>query len=169
MKDIKELYKNPLFYYVLVLALAALWPLILWSIYLPTVRRGISEDISQYEKAMQIFEEIRNLDPDRLNASKEENAKVDFDYATAVQQTAGFASIPASNYKLSSGTIVTSQGRKSQSANISLKDVDVTKAMRFLSTIQLRWSSLQCTQVTLKKKKGLPDSWDVDFTFKYFY
>ena len=169
MKDIKELYKNPLFYYVLVTALAALWPLILLGIYLPTVRLGLNEDMKQYDKAMQIFDELRNLDPDRLNASKEENVKVDFDYATAVQQTAGFASIPASNYKLSSGTIVTSQGRKSQSANVSLKDVDVTKAMRFLSTIQLRWSSLQCTQITLKKKKGLPDSWDVDFTFKYLY
>ena len=169
MKDIKELYKNPLFFYVLVMVLAVLWPLILLGIYLPTVRLGLNEDMKQYDKAMQIFDELRNLDPDRLNASKEENVKVDFDYATAVQQTAGFASIPAGNYKLSSGTIVTSRGRKSQSANVSLKDVDVTKAMRFLSTIQLRWSSLQCTQITLKKKKGLPDSWDVDFTFKYFY
>ena len=169
MKDIKELYKNPLFYYVLVTVLAVLWPLILLGIYLPTVRLGLNEDMKQYDKAMQIFDELRNLDPGRLNASKEENIKVDFDYATAVQQTAGFASIPASNYKLSSGTIVTSRGRKSQSANVSLKDVDVTKAMRFLSTIQLRWSSLQCTQIKLKKKKGLPDSWDVDFAFKYFY
>lgn len=169
MKDIKELYKHPLFYYVLVLVLAALWPVILWGIYLPAVRIGLKDDMSQYDKAMQIFEDLRNLDPDRLNASKEKDDKVDFDYATAVQQTTGFASIPVNNYKLSSDKITTSQGRKSQSANVSLKDVDVTKAMRFLSTIQRRWASLQCTQVTLKKKKGLPDSWDIDFTFKYFY
>ena len=169
MKDIKQFIKHPLFYYVLVPALAALWPVILWGIYLPAVRLGLREDMSQYKKAMQIFEDLRNLDPDRLSASKEKGVKVDFDYATAVQQTAGFASIPVNNYKLSSDKITTSQGRKSQSANVSLKDVDVTKAMRFLSTIQLRWSSLQCTQVTLKKKKGLPDSWDADFSFKYFY
>jgi hypothetical protein len=169
MKDIKQFIKHPLFYYVLAAMLAAFWPVILWGIYLPAVRNGLKEDIGQYDKAMQIFEDLRNLDPGRLNAAKEKDAKVDFDYATAVQQTADFASIPASNYKLSSGTIVTSQGQKSQSANVSLKDVDVTKAMRFLSTIQRRWSSLQCTLVTLKKKKGLPDSWDVDFAFKYFY
>jgi hypothetical protein len=169
MKDIKELYKNPMFYYVLVLALAALWPLILWGIYLPAVRIGLNEDINQYDKAMQIFDDLRTIDPGRLNQSKEKGAKVDFDYATAVQQTAGFASIPAGNYKLSSGIIVTSQGQKNQSATVSLKEVDVTKAMRFLSTIQLRWPSLQCTKVTLKKKKGLPDSWDVDFAFKYYY
>jgi hypothetical protein len=169
MKDIKELYKNPMFYYIVVPALAVLWPVILWGIYLPAVRIGLNEDMSQYDKAMQIFDDLRTIDPGRLNQPKEKDAKVDFDYATAVQQTAGFASIPAGNYKLTSGIIITSQGQKSQSASVSLKEVDVTKAMRFLSTIQLRWSSLQCTKVTLKKKKGLPDSWDVDFTFKYYY
>jgi hypothetical protein len=169
MKDIKELYKNPMFYYIVVPALAVLWPVILWGIYLPAVRIGLNEDMSQYDKAMQIFDDLHTIDPGRLNQPKEKDAKVDFDYATAVQQTAGFASIPAGNYKLTSGIIITSQGQKSQSASVSLKEVDVTKAMRFLSTIQLRWSSLQCTKVTLKKKKGLPDSWDVDFTFKYYY
>jgi hypothetical protein len=168
MIDIKALYKNPMFYYVVVLAIATLWPVILWGIYLPAVRSGLKEDISQYDKAMLIFEELRNLDPDRLNAAKEKDAKVDFDYATAVQQTADFASIPP-GWKISSDKINTSRGQKSQSATVTLKEVDVTKAMRFLSSIQLRWPSLQCTKVTLKKKKGLPDSWDVDFTFKYFY
>lgn len=169
MKDIKELYKNPLFYYVLVPVIAALWPVILWGIYLPSLRAGIRDDISQYDKAMQIFEDLFKLDPDRLNATREQNTKVDFDYASAVQQTVGFASIPINNYKLSTDRIIVSQGQKSQSANVALKDVDVTKAMRFLSNMQLRWASLQCTKITLKKKKGLPDSWDVDFTFKYFY
>ena len=169
MKDIKELYKNPLFYYVLVPVIAALWPVILWGIYLPAIRTGLKDDMNQYNNAMKLFEELRNLDPGRLDASKDKTEKVDFDYATAVQQTAGFCTIPAGNYKLTSGIIITSQGQKSQSASVSLKEVDVTKAMRFLSTIQLRWSSLQCTKVTLKKKKGLPDSWDVDFTFKYYY
>ena len=169
MIDIKALYKDPMFYYVVVLTIATLWPVIMWGIYMPAVRSGLKEDITQYDKAMQIFEELRNLDPDRLNASKEKDAKVDFDYATAVQQTADFASIPAGNYKLSSGIITSSRGQKSQSATVTLKEVDVTKAMRFLSSIQLRWPSLQCTKVTLKKKKGLPDSWDVDFAFKYFY
>jgi hypothetical protein len=169
MKDIKELYKNPMFYYVVVPVLAALWPLLLWGVYAPAVQIGLNEDMNQYNKAMQAFEDLRNLDPERINATKEKGTKVDFDYATAVQQTASFASIPASNYKLNSGVIVTSQGQKSQSASVVLKDVDVTKAMRFLSKIQLQWASLQCTKVTLKKKKGLPDSWDVDFTFRYFY
>ncbi len=35
MKDIKEIYKNPMFYYILVPALAAFWPVIIWGVYLP--------------------------------------------------------------------------------------------------------------------------------------
>jgi hypothetical protein len=165
----KDIYKNPLVYYILVPAVAALWPAIMWGVYLPSVRGSLNEDMDQYKNAMQLFEELRAVDPERLDFTKEKGASVDFDYATAVQQTAGFCSVPAANYKLSSGIIITTDAQKSQSANISLKDVDITKAARFLSTIQLRWSGLQCTKITLKKKKGLPDAWDVDYTFKYFY
>ena len=165
----KDIYKNPLFYYILVPAVAALWPAVIWGIYLPHTRANFSDDKDQYQKAQQLIDELLVIDPERLNFAKGKNASVEFDYATAVQQAAEFCSIPAGNYKLSSGTIITSQGQKSQSANVMLKDVDITKAARFLSTVQLRWSGLQATKISLKKQKGSPDSWDVDLTFKYYY
>jgi hypothetical protein len=169
MKDIKEIYKNPMFYYILVPALAALWPAIIWGVYLPAARAGLNEEMAQYTKSEQLIEELIAADPERLNATKGKQAAAGFDYATAVQQAAEFCSIPAGNYKLSSGIIVKTEGQKTQPANISLKGVEVTKAARFLSTIQLRWSGLQCTKITLRKNKGLPDAWDVDLTFKYYY
>jgi hypothetical protein len=52
---------------------------------------------------------------------------------------------------------------------VVLKEVDITKFAKFLSTIQLRWANLQCVKVKLTKKKGLRDTWDVDLDFKYFY
>jgi hypothetical protein len=165
----KDIYKNPLFYYILVPAVAALWPAVIWGIYLPSTRANFSDDKDQYQKAQQLIDELLVVDPERLNLTKGKSASVEFDYATAVQQAAEFCSIPAGNYKLSSGTIITSQGQKSQSANVMLKDVDITKAARFLSTVQLRWSGLQATKITLRKQKGSPDSWDVDLTFKYYY
>ncbi len=169
MTDIREIYKNPMFYYILVPALAALWPAIIWGVYLPAARAGLTEEMEQYTKAEQLIEELLAADPERLNAARGKQTAAGFDYATAVQQAAEFCSIPADNYKLSSGIIVKSEGQKSQPANISLKGVEVTKAARFLSTIQLRWSGLQCTKITLRKNKGLPDAWDVDMTFKYYY
>jgi hypothetical protein len=165
----KDIYKNPLFYYILIPAVAAIWPAVMWGVYLPGTSIALNDDIEQYKKAMQLFEELRNVDPERLDFAKEKGAKADFDYAAAVQQTASFCSIPAANCEFSSNAITTSEGQKSQTANVSLKDIDITKAARFLSTIQLRWPGLQCTKINLRKKKGLPDSWDADFTFKYFY
>jgi hypothetical protein len=165
----KDIYKNPLFFYILVPVIAALWPVIIWGVYLPAARARFGNDQQQYHKAQQVIDELLAVDPERVDFTQEKGASVGFDYATAVQQTAEFTSIPAAGYRLSSSPVITSEGQKSQSANVQLKDVDITKAARFLSTIQLRWSSLQCTKVTLRKKKGLPDSWDVDFTFKYFY
>jgi hypothetical protein len=169
MKDIKEIYKNPMFYYILVPALATLWPVIIWGVYLPAARANLSEEMDQFTKAEQLIEELLAADPERLNFAKGKDTASGFDYATAVQQAAEFCSIAANNYKLSSSIITKSEGQKSQSAQVSLKGVEVTKAARFLSTIQLRWSSLQCTKMALKKNKGVPDAWDVDLTFKYYY
>jgi len=165
----KNMYKNPMFYYILIPVIAALWPAVIWGLYLPGSRANFSDDKDQYQKAQQLIDELLVVDPERLNFTKEKGASVEFDYATAVQQTAEFCAIPAGNYKLSSGTIITSQGQKSQSANVILKDVDITKAARFLSTIQLRWSGLQATKISLRRQKGPPDVWDVDLTFKYYY
>lgn len=165
----KDIYKNPIFYYILVPTIAAIWPAVIWGIYLPSTRSSFNKDKEQYAAAQQAIGELLAVDPERLKFTREKGASSGFDYATAVQKTAELCSVGAGSYKLSSGIIITSGGQKSQSANISLKDVDITKAARFLSAIQLKWSGLQCTKVTLRKKKGLPDAWDIDLTFKYYY
>ena len=65
---------------------------------------------------------------------------------------------------------MTADGKpKSQSANVTLKQVDLAKFAGFLSTIQLRWSNLQCSKLKLTTKKGLTDTWDIDLEFKYYY
>jgi hypothetical protein len=115
------------------------------------------------------MKEILTLDPDRLKFADSNNTAAEFDYASAIEKTAGLCKIPPTNYKLSSGIIITSDGQKSQSAKVGLKQVDITKFAKFLSTLQLRWANLQCAQVKLTKKKGLPDTWDIDLDFKYYY
>jgi len=169
MKDIKEIYKNPMFYYMLVPALAVLWPVIIWGVYLPGARANYNNDAEQYQKSLPLMEELIAADPERLNATKGKEASAGFDYATAVQKAAEFCSIPANNYKLSSGVILKSEGQKTQAANVSLKGVKIAEAARFLSSIQQRWSGLQCTKINFRKNKGQPDAWDVDLTFKYYY
>lgn len=165
----KDIYKNPTFYYILVPIVLAFWPLLLWGVYLPNAERSWNLEKTRYEKAQKIIAEILTLDPGRLEFADSKNAAADFDYAGAIERVASLCRISSSRYNLSSGIIITTSGQKSQSAKITLKQLDVAKFAGFLSTLQLRWANLQCTQVKLTKKKDSPDTWNVDLGFKYYY
>ena len=164
----KDIYKNPTFYYILVPAIVALWPLLVWAMYLPNAEQRLDTDINQYEKAQQRIASILTLDADRLDLA---NAKTgaEFDYVNEVYKFAAQSGIPQANCKINSGIIIKTGGQKSQSAKVTFKEVDIVKFARFLSAIQLRWANLRCTEVRLTKKKGMPDAWDVDLNFKYYY
>jgi hypothetical protein len=169
MRDIRELIKNPVFYYVLVPAVLALWPLIGWALYLPAARSGWQQEQKLYEESQKIIGDILTIDPDRLQFAGAKQAGDKFDYAGAIDKVATSCQISPTSYRLSSGVITKSGDQKTQNANISLKDVDVVRLAKFLSTLQLRWSNLQCTRVKLTAKKEVKDRWDVDLDFKYFF
>ena len=165
----KDIYKNPTLYYILVPIVVALWPLFIWGIYLPNTKHNWNLEKAQYNKAQNTIAEILAFDPGRLEIADSEAAAAEFDYASAVEKIASLCKISPTNYKLSSGIIITSGGQKNQSASVVLKQVDLARFAKFLSTIQLRWANLQCAKVKLTRKKGLPDKWDVDLSFKYYY
>ena len=167
----KDVYRNPVFYYILAPVVMALWPLLVWGVYLPKAERNWKSEKAEYNQAQRIMTEILTLDPERLEFADPNSSTVEFAYATAVQRIASLCRIPPSNYKLSSGIIIasTSNDQKSQSAKVDLEDDNITQFARFLSTIQLRWPNLQCGQMKLNKIKGSPDKWDVDLQFKYYY
>jgi len=164
-----DIYKNPTLYYTLVPIIAALWSLLVWGVYLPNAERNWQTEKAQYNEAQSIIAEILTFDPDRLEFADSKTGAAEFDYASAVEKIASLCRIPSTNYKLSSRPIMNSGGQKSQSAQVSLKQLDIVKFAKFLSAIQLRWANLQCAKVKLTKKKGLPDAWDVDLEFKYYY
>ena len=165
----KDVYKNPTLYYMLAPVVAALWSLVVGGIYLPGAERKWQAEKSQYNESQTIMTEILALDPDRIEFADSKTAAAEFDYARVVENIASLCKIPSGDYKLSSRPIVASGGQKSQSAHVALKNVDITQFAKFLSSIQLRWSGLQCVKVKLTKKKGLPDAWDADLEFKYYY
>jgi len=164
----KDIYKNPILYYILVPLLVALWPLLVGSVYLPESRKTLKDEISQYEDAKKIIGKILELDRERLEFAPQK-ASGEFDYAVAIVKIASLCEIPTANYNISSSPIRTPGGQKIRDAQVALKDVEITKFAKFLSTIQLRWGSLQCEKVTLTKSKGVPDTWKVDLNFRYYY
>ena len=165
----KEFYKNPLFYYIAVPVIAAGWVLLIWTVRLPQAQRRWDLSRDEYTKAQEIMTEILNIDPDRLDFAGSKETNSEFDYAVVVEKTASLCRIPATGYKLSSGPMITSGGQRSQRAKMVLQQVDMTRFAEFLTTIQFRWASLQCTQLRLQHKKGLKDKWDVDLDFAYYY
>jgi hypothetical protein len=165
----KEILRNPALYYILAPVIVALWPLLIWGVYLPAARHNWEVEKSQYNESQSIIKEILAIDPDRLKFADANSVSVEFDYASAINKTAGSCGIPPSGYTLNSGIMITTAGQKTQSAKVDLKQIDIAKFAKFLSALQLHWASLQCTQVKLTKKKGLPDTWDVDLDFKYYY
>jgi len=165
----KDIYKNPISYYIVTPVIVLLWPLFVWAIYLPAAEKGVVDQQAQYRKAEAAMMEILTLDPDRREFADANNVGAEFNYAGAVDNVARSCGILPSKYKLSSGTIQTTSGQKSQSATVNLKQIEIVKFARFLSMIQLRWANLQCNRVKLTKKPGLPDMWDVDIEFRYYY
>ncbi len=165
----KDIYKNPVLYYILVPCLAALWPLLVWTVYLPAAERDLKDGIAKYEEAQAKMDAILERDPTRLELADPNKAVDKFDYTVAVSDVARRCRIPAANYTVSSKPVRVSSGKKSQSATVVLKEVSIASFADFLSKIQLRWSDLECESVTLAQKKGLLDVWKVDLDFKYYY
>jgi hypothetical protein len=165
----KEIYKNPMLYYIVVPILVALWPLLVWGVYLPRVDDSWNDGKTEYSKALAIMLKILTIDADRLEFVDPNVASREFDYLTAVDKVASQCRILAANYTFSSGPPMKTDKQKSQTATVILKEVDMATFASFLSKLQFGWANLQCTKIKLTKKKGLPDTWKADLDFKYYY
>ena len=164
----KDLLKNPLLYYILIPFIVGLWPLLVFTVYIPRTERNLTEMKKQYSEAQDIIAEILQLDPDRLEIVESGNAEEEFDYATAIEKVASMHRIPPTQYKLISNPIITTREQKTQNAVISLQEVDITRFAQFLATLQLQ-PGIQCNNIQLTKKKNAPDSWDIDLKFTYYF
>jgi len=163
----KDIYRNKTFYFVVGAVVLALWPLLMGAVYLPRAEKAFDNEREQYRKAEKTIMQILEVDPDRLDY-KETAAGEEFDYASAVEKVASSHNITANKYKFSSGMIIKSGGRKTQSAKIVLDDVSILQIAKFLSTMETRWSDLECSSVKLTKSKATPDGWKADLDFKYY-
>lgn len=165
----KEIYRNPILYYILVPCVVALWPLLVWAVYLPSAKESLEDGVTKYEEARVKMDSILDHDPTRLEIGDPNKAIDKFDFTSAVSDTARRCKIPATNYTVSSKPIRASKDKKSQSAIVVLKEVSISSFADFLSKIQLRWADLECESATLTQKKDLKDVWKVDLDFKYYY
>jgi hypothetical protein len=168
----RDIYKNPILYYIAVPVIVGLWPLLVWAIYLPDAQKDVEEQIAQYEEAKLIMMEILTLDPDQPEFADANDTSTDFTYREVIYRVANLCRIPPSKCNFNTSTPITnSSGQKSQSASVDLRDIDIKKFANFFSMMQLRWPNLQYERLKLSKKQNHPDNdmWDVDIELKYYY
>ena len=165
----RDIHRNPVFYYLLIPVLVAAWPLLVWTLYLPKAEKVWEQEQQSYEEATAHILDILTKDPERLNVTKAASGLGNFTYPEAVDRVANLCRIPSGNLDLSTGKIMESRGKKTQQARVSITDISIVQSATFLSNIQSTWAYLSCDRVKLSKKKGMPDQWDMDLTFKYDY
>jgi hypothetical protein len=166
----KNIHKNPILYYIAMPVLVGLWPLLVWAVFLPNAQKNLDKTKAENDKAVPIMWDILTLDPSLSEVADPNENTAEFNYDNVVFQVASLCNIPPSNCNLNARSIQAASGQqKTQAANVSLKQTGIVTFARFLSTIQARWPNLQCTSITLTQKPGLPDIWDIDIEFKYYY
>ena len=165
----QEIYKNPMLYYVLAPIAVLAWPLLVWGVYLPRAQSDYNRDEGFYQEAKGHMLEILTRDPDRLERAKVAQSLGKFTYHEAVDRVANLCRIPSGKVDLRTGLPIKVSKKEVQQARVSLSDIGIIQAAKFLSTIQSDWVNLTCERVKLSKKEGMPDQWDMDLTFRYNY
>jgi hypothetical protein len=166
----KDIFKKPIFYYVLVPAVIGLWPVWLLCLGNPASKSNLQKEIKDYNEAEKLIGEILGeLDPQRLDYAKTKKGGDTFDFTTAIDQVTRFCRIAPNDYKLSSSPVRNMKGgQKSQDAAITIDRIDIERLAKFLSVMHMRWVNLQCTNLTLIKLKDEKDTWKADVRFIYY-
>ncbi|MHC4126352.1 MAG: hypothetical protein ACYSRR_07880 [Planctomycetota bacterium] len=158
----KDAIKNPLLYFLVVPVGIAIWPLLVWAVYLPNAQNSFAEEQASYEEGEKIIKNILVLDPDRIKLDKREGGK-EFEYSSAIREASSKAVMSSMNYSHS-----TKKKRKGiQTCHVELTEIGIQKFALFLSGILVQWPSLECVKVNFKPVKNKKDVWDIDMDFKY--
>jgi hypothetical protein len=165
----REVYKNPMLYYLLAPILVAAWPLLVRAVYLPEAERGSRDELALCLEGQSCVQDIRKYDPERMTGNDSPEVSLEFQYPKAIDRVANLCGIPSTSYNQTTSPPQTVNNKKTQNARVTLVNVGIVQAANFLSTIQSMYVNLKCERLKLTKKEGLPDQWDAEMTFWYTY
>lgn len=158
----KDLYRNPIFYYIAVPLLVAVWPLTVAFKYLPEMDQSLEDQKNYYVESETLIEEILTMDPDRLDYVDVNEGGTAFSYPMVIDKLASSLGMRDA-YTL----IEQARTKEGQKANIKLEDISIQQCTKFLATLQMRWDKLKCSQFTLTKKREIKDQWTVTMSLAY--
>ena len=163
-------FKDPNVYYIFVPVLAGLWAITAGLVFYPKSVKAWDESEAEYTKAKDLVDQLVTLQPERLAYKVDENSESqDFDFTNTINEFAKALSISESNYNLTVRSETNRGGRKTRSASISIKTIDIEKLAQFLSALLLRWPDLKCDTLSFSKIKDAKNNWQADISLTYFY
>jgi len=165
----RDLHRNPILYYLLIPALIGIWPAVVALVCLPKAKGALEADYSLLVDAKADINDILTIDPDRMHPPDANRVVGEFAYGKAVDRAANLCAIPAGNCRYTAQDIMNVGGKKRRDGRVTLKDVSIVQTAKFLSLMQSTWVNLQCDGIDLTRRKGMPDQWEVDISFIYYY
>ena len=157
----KDLYRNPIFYYVAGPLLVAVWPLTVAFKYLPEMDQSLEDQKNYYVESETLIEEILTMDPDRLSYVDVNQGDTAFSYAVVIDKVASSLGIREVTLNEQFRT------KEGQRAKVKLEDIDIQQCTKFLATLLMRWDNLKCNDFSLTKKREMKDQWTVTMSLAY--
>jgi hypothetical protein len=164
----KDIWRQSFIYYLAAPVILLIWPLLLYSFYLPKIDTAWEKEAKIFNDARSKMNKILTLDPER-SVIKEKGRDSKFDYSNALNAAASKLGIRAGQLDIRVKKVLRSEGGKTQDCPVGIEDIDIVTFAKFISNLQVTWANLQIEKITLTKKEGSPDSWKADVTFKYFF
>ena len=165
----KATFKNPNLYYILVPVLTAVWAVMAGFVFYPNSVKAYEEDIKpEYERTQEWIEKILTIQPQRLQFIGPDGTGRPFDFGEVITTLTLAFDIPTSRYTLNVRGEVSRAGKKARTATIEIKEINIEKMARLLSTMLSGWPDLKCELIGLEKAKTGKDNWNVDMTLTYY-
>jgi len=165
----KDILKNPNFYYIAAPAAAAVFTLLAAFVFYPGAVNQWQDNKTEFNNSKELADKLLALQPDRLLAAGQAAAGETFDFTVVVNDFAKTFSISPANYTTSVKGEVKKQGKLARSATLSIKTIGIENLTKFLSTMLARWPDLECDVLSLDKGKAGKDDWKADITLTYYY
>lgn len=166
----KEMLKNPNVYYILIPVLVGFWALMACFVFYPGSVSAYQEDAKpEYEKTQEWIEKLVAIAPQRLQNQNKLGSDGKFDFGNTINTLAQLFEIPSSSYTLNIRPEVPRAGKRARTASMSIKEIDIEKTARFVSTMLGGWPDLKCDTLSFDKAKTGKDNWKVEMSLTYYY
>lgn len=164
-----EWWKQPNTYFLLIPIVLGIWTLAAGMVFYPRSVTRWQDQQKEYQDAEEQIKRLLEIDPGRLINKSGKGGTVEFDYSDQIDKFAKVFKMSDKDYMLKTRPILKKSGKKSRSADLIIKTVDIHTLAKFISALQIRWSQLQVDQISLEKLATGKDAWKVTLRLNYIY